>query len=192
MDYADHIARIHATLGIPADYASSRRLALVPEAVERVDVGGASDGRPRQLLADAAQAWRALRAAAAADGVVLELVSAFRSVDHQRGIVERKRARGLSWEEIFRFSAAPGYSEHHGGRAVDLNTPGCPPLEAAFAETTAFAWLRRHAPGLGWRLSFPEGNPHGIAFEPWHWLLVAGPPRASEAPGLRASPPGPR
>lgn len=192
MDYAEHIARIHAALGIPADYASSRRMALVPEAAERVDVEAAADGRPRQLTTDAAHAWRSLREAAAEDGVILELVSAFRSVDHQRGIVERKRARGLSWEEIFRFSAAPGYSEHHGGRAIDLNTPGCPPLEVAFAGTPAFAWLLRHAPTRGWRLSFPEGNPHGVAFEPWHWLFTGGPTGNPAATDLRESPSGPR
>ena len=66
-------------------------------------------------------------------------------------------------------SAAPGYSEHHSGRAVDLTTPGSPVLEEAFEESDAFAWLRRRAPEFGFRMSYPRDNPHRVAYEPWHW-----------------------
>ncbi|NND57300.1 MAG: D-alanyl-D-alanine carboxypeptidase family protein, partial [Xanthomonadales bacterium] len=33
----------------------------------------------------------------------------------------------------------------------------------------AFAWLTAHAKQFGFRMSFPRGNPHGVAYEPWHW-----------------------
>lgn len=171
MNYSEHVAGIHQALGIPADYATARRLSLIPEATHRVNVEMDSSGRPRSLAPRTAHAWGEMKAAAAQAGCVLELVSAYRSVDYQRGLVERKRARGLTWDEIFRVSAAPGYSEHHSGQAVDLNCPGCPPLEAAFADTREFAWLLAQAPNHGWRLSFPPDNPHGITFEPWHWFF---------------------
>ena len=169
-EYADQIAAIHRELQIPEDYSQGRSLPLQPEAIELVEVGLDLAGRPRQLVPAVAQAWFELKASAASAGLEIQLISAYRSVAYQRGIIERKRARGLSWDEIFSLSAAPGYSEHHTGRAVDIGTPGSPPLELAFAETSAFEWLQRHAPVRGWRLSFPTGNPYGIAYEPWHWF----------------------
>ena len=116
-----------------------------------------------------------MRTAAAHAGVELQVVSAFRSIEHQLGIVERKLARGQTIDEILRVSAAPGYSEHHSGRCVDLTTPGCARLEEIFEQTPAFGWLRRHAGEYGFELSYPRGNRHEIAHEPWHWCWHARP-----------------
>ena len=91
------------------------------------------------------------------------------SHDYQLGIFERKLARGLTVEEILKVNAAPGYSEHHGGRALDIGTPDEPPAEESFEKTAAFAWLQRNADGHGFVLSYPRDNPHGIVYEPWHW-----------------------
>ena len=66
-------------------------------------------------------------------------------------------------------SAAPGYSEHHTGRAIDITTPGTQPLEPAFETTPAFEWLTGSAHEFGFRMSYPRNNRHGIAYEPWHW-----------------------
>ena len=64
---------------------------------------------------------------------------------------------------------APGFSEHHGGCALDIGTPDEPPAEASFEATPAFAWLQANADGHGFAMSYPRGNPHGIVYEPWHW-----------------------
>jgi len=74
-------------------------------------------------------------------------------------------------DEILRVSAAPGYSEHHSGRALDLTTPGFAPVEEEFERSDAFAWLRRRAADFRFRLSYPRDNVHGIAYEPWHWCF---------------------
>ena len=113
--------------------------------------------------------WKKMQSTAAEDGVVLALVSAYRGVDYQRGIIERKLAAGTGIAAILEVNAAPGYSEHHTGRAVDITTPGEEPLEATFEATAAFRWLRERASGFGFLLSYPPGNPYGIAYEPWHW-----------------------
>lgn len=125
--------------------------------------------RPLWLRVDAARAWRHLRDAALRDGIVLEAISGYRSHDYQLGIFERKLARGQTIEEILAVNAAPGYSEHHGGLALDIGTPGQPPAEESFEHTAAFAWLQDGARGHGFRMSYPRGNPHGIDYEPWHW-----------------------
>jgi zinc D-Ala-D-Ala carboxypeptidase len=112
--------------------------------------------------------------AAKVDGIELLLVSAFRGVDYQRAIFDRKLSQGATLDEILHVNAAPGYSEHHTGRAVDIATRGCPPLTEAFETTEAFAWLREHADCFGFEMSYPRDNPFGIAYEPWHWAMKRG------------------
>jgi D-alanyl-D-alanine carboxypeptidase len=159
----------HAALGIPPDYAQRRVLPLQREARRLLPVGPDLYGREARLLAPAARAWQAMAPAAAAAGIELQLVSAYRSVAYQEGIVRRKLEQGQLLDDILRVSAAPGFSEHHSGRAVDLATPGYPVLEEAFEESAAFAWLSRHAARFGFSMSYPRDNPHGVAYEPWHW-----------------------
>jgi len=157
-------------LGIDADdYAHRTGLDLVAEPVALALAGFDRYRRPLWLQAGAARAWRRMRAAAAGDGVLLEAISGYRSHDYQLGIFTRKLARGQMVEEILTVNAAPGYSEHHGGCALDIGTPGEPPAETSFENTPAFAWLTRHAGDFGFAMSYPRDNPHGIVYEPWHW-----------------------
>ena len=124
------------------------------------------------MTPDCAARWGKLQTAARDDGVELIVVSAFRSVEHQRSIFERKLARGDSLEDILCVNAAPGYSEHHTGRALDLGTPGCQDLSERFEATGAFAWLRDNARRFGFELSYPRDNTYGLSYEPWHWAAV--------------------
>ncbi len=148
---------------------SRGRAPLFSEPTALVSIGPDRLGREAWLEPNTAQAWQSMQAAAAAAGVTLWIVSAFRSIARQEEIVAAKLRRGLSWEQILKFSAYPGFSEHHTGTAIDLATPDCPDLVEKFETTEAFRWLARHASGFGFALSYPRGNPHGIAYEPWHW-----------------------
>ncbi len=130
--------------------------------------------RPVWLALPAARAWLAMRGAARADGVLLDAISGYRSHAYQLGIFQRKLARGQETAEILKVNAAPGYSEHHGGHALDIGTPGQPPAEESFEHTPAFAWLLAHAGRFGFTMSYPRDNPHGIIHEPWHWRHRAG------------------
>ena len=170
---ASYVARVHAVwrrLGVPPDYCERRGLPLQAEAAVLVAARRLPNGREIQLAPRAAAAWTALHAAAEAQGGSLLLISGVRSVDRQTAIIEKRLADGSALEAILEVNAAPGCSEHHTGRAVDIGTPGCPPLTETFEETQAYAWLAREAPALGFHLSYPRGNPHGIVYEPWHWL----------------------
>lgn len=161
------------TLGLDAeDYARRTGLPLTAEPSWLADAGRDRYRRPLWLHPGAARAWAALRSHAAREDVMLEAISGYRSHDYQLGIFERKFARGLTLEQILAVNAAPGYSEHHSGRALDIGTPGEPPAEESFERTPAFAWLRAHAGEFGFRLSYPRDNPHGIVYEPWHWYWV--------------------
>jgi len=159
----------NAAIGLPDDYARSSGLPIHPEPRLLHAAGRDRWQRVLWLLAPTARAWQAMVAAARREAVALEALSGYRSHAHQRGIVERKLARGLPLAAVLRVNAAPGHSEHHSGRAIDIGTPGEPAAEESFAATPAFAWLQAHADDFGFRLSYPRGNPHGIAYEPWHW-----------------------
>jgi len=160
-------------LGVPRDYGRKRLMTAVREPRELAFIGIDVHDRPQWLATRAARAFARMHESAREDRVTLDIVSAFRSADYQLGILRAKRERGLSIAEILRVSAAPGYSEHHSGRAVDITTPGYAALEEEFENSPAFAWLRRHAARFGFALSYPRGNRHGIAYEPWHWCWHA-------------------
>jgi D-alanyl-D-alanine carboxypeptidase len=160
-------------LGVPRDHGARRKLARVREARRLTLIGRDTQNRPAWMASRAARAWARMRDAAARDGVMLQVVSAFRSVEYQLGIVRRKLDRGQRMDEILRVSAAPGYSEHHSGRALDLTTPGFAALEEEFENAPAFAWLSTNAHLYRFAMSYPRGNAHGIAYEPWHWCWRA-------------------
>ncbi|MEM9159855.1 MAG: M15 family metallopeptidase [Verrucomicrobiota bacterium] len=128
------------------------------------------DKRVFKLHPDALEAWKSMKRAARIEGVGLLLISAFRSIKRQEEIIARKRKGGLTEEEIYRYSAPPGHSEHHSGRALDLGTNGYPPLKEDFENSDAFQWLDSNAPKFGFTLSYPRNNQFGISYEPWHWL----------------------
>lgn len=154
---------------IPQDYGVARRLRRQREARQLVLVARSPAGRDIRLTPRAASAWQKMKDAAACDGIELIPLSGFRSVARQTEIIREKLAGGETVDEVLRFVAAPGYSEHHTGRAIDIGSPEDSDLDEGFARTPAFRWLKAHASHFGFTLSFPRGNPHGIGYEPWHW-----------------------
>jgi D-alanyl-D-alanine carboxypeptidase len=162
--------KLWARLGVPAVFARRAERRLQPEARSLVFIGRAQDdGRILKLTPAAARAWWTMQAAAARNDITLLPLSAFRSVARQTAIIRRKLAQGQMITAILRVSAVPGCSEHHTGLALDLGAPGHLKLEASFARTREFRWLKRHAETFGFHLSYPRGNRQGIAYEPWHW-----------------------
>jgi D-alanyl-D-alanine carboxypeptidase len=156
-------------LSIPPDYGTRRGLKLLIEATELVPIGENPDGQEVRLAPAAAATWAEMKEGAFEVGITLVPISGFRSIERQAEIIRTKLAAGQTIDDILLTVAAPGYSEHHTGRAIDIGAPGEPPLTEGFAETPAFSWLEGHAPDYGFTLSFPRDNPHGIAYEPWHW-----------------------
>jgi len=163
------IESILSELGIPSEVIAARELPECAEAsaLEVAEIG--DDGREHLLIPTAAAAWKSMKAAALLDGVELNVVSAFRSVDRQTEIVRRKLAAGVSVADVLCVNAPPGFSEHHTGRALDLTSPGSRVLDVEFDQTAAFAWLLARAGEFGFDLSYPRDNTRGFQYEPWHW-----------------------
>ena len=168
----EDVKQILAKLGVNDDYFLERGLVKFDNActsslvVVQVD----EDGREHELITGAGKAWQSMKDAASSDGIELEMVSAFRSVDRQAQIVRGKFQRGLSFDEIFAVSAAPGFSEHHTGRAVDITAPGYAVLEEEFEESEAFEWLQKNAGKFDFSMTYERGNAYGYLYEPWHWV----------------------
>lgn len=167
------LRELHDELGIPRDYGRGGWPREFHEATDLVEVGPNLVGRMQRLTPLAAERWRAMAAAAERDGVTLLIVSGFRSVDYQARLIRKKINAGQSIDEILAVNAAPGFSEHHTGQALDIATPGSRPLTEEFENSEAFRWLTRRAAEFGFSMSYPRDNPSGFIYEPWHWALSA-------------------
>ena len=168
-NYIERINLIHRELGIPENYEHEFGLMLQQEEIELVEIENDIYGRLQRLTPVAARAWQAMKSQAVNEGVILRVVSAFREIDKQREIIKNKIMSGQAISEILKVCAAPGYSEHHTGRALDLASTECKPLTEDFENTKAFSWLMENANFHSFRLSYPKGNKAGIFYEPWHW-----------------------
>lgn len=172
ISYKVKIRDFHRSLGIAENYADTCGMALQEECQQLVSAGPDVFGRDTELDREALAAWRSMQATAAEAGVILQLVSGFRSAEYQYGIFQRKLGRGQALDEILKVNAAPGFSEHHSGCAIDIGTPGVEHLSEEFENSKAFAWLGQHAGDFGFSLSFPRNNPYNILYEPWHWKYI--------------------
>jgi zinc D-Ala-D-Ala carboxypeptidase len=174
-DFVDGVvtlAETHAALGIPADYGQSLELPRYEEALHLVDVEPNIVGRMQQLAPETAAAWNTMKSAAAEDSIGLLIVSGYRSIDYQTELFRKKLAAGITIEQILAVNAAPGFSQHHTGRAIDIATPGARPLTDEFETTPAFEWLSTHGARFGFRLPYGRGNRYGFCYEPWHWSQI--------------------
>ena len=163
--------KLHKDLGIPPDYATNRSLPEFAETADLIEVGPNLVGRMQRLSPTAAAQWQQMVEAAANDGIRLLIVSGFRSFEYQATLIRNKLESGQDIDEILKTSAAPGYSQHHTGNAIDIATPGSRPLTEEFETSEAFAWLGENAKTYKFSMTYGRDNPYGMIYEPWHWSL---------------------
>jgi D-alanyl-D-alanine carboxypeptidase len=148
----------------------------------------------------AASAWQNLKEEALKDGIVLGLISGFRSVERQRTIFldqlarqsEKVIGRKYTAEEIAAGKAdaviqdilctysIPGYSKHHTGYTLDITDAGSGRDFTDFAETGGFRWISDNnylnARRFGFIPSYPEGvSNQGPIPEAWEYVWVGEP-----------------
>ena len=127
--------------------------------------------RPTRLHPAAIKAWISLKMAAHKEGIELKIISAFRSLDYQKDLINNKLAKGLAIKDILNVNTLPGYSEHHTGCAIDIGCEGDAVLEETFDQSEAFKWLMNNANKHNFFMTYPKGNTTGICYEPWHWCF---------------------
>ena len=143
---------------------------------------GSATAINKTLQTEAADAFLAMQAAAAKDGVTVWMQSGYRSVKYQTSLYERKTKYYLdkgydnatAKEKAAAVVNPPGYSEHNCGLAADLNSPEHTGLDEGFEKTAAFRWLCEHAGDYGFILRYPKDaeDKTEIIYEPWHWRYV--------------------
>lgn len=114
-------------------------------------------------------------AAAAAEGVRLELRSGFRSAAYQQQ-VHADWASRVGPQRVDEVSARPGHSEHQTGLAVDVGSgsrPECD-FQACFDATPEGAWVAARAAEFGFLVRYTAANQAvtGYAPEGWHLRYV--------------------
>ena len=156
-------------LGITDKMVEACKLPFQAEPEDLIDAGLDYYGRKQKLAVNAHEAWIKMRTAAKNDGLNIQIVSGFRSIEYQCGIISRKLSAGQRIQQILLVNAIPGFSEHHTGRAVDLHSGEGAPLDTAFESEPAFFWLIQNAEKFKFFLSYPKDNSEGIIYKPWHW-----------------------
>ncbi len=109
-----------------------------------------SIGNGFELRDDVALAFGSMRDAARWDSVTLVVNSAFRTFEQQAAL------RALYESGKGALAAKPGYSNHEGGTAADI--------ESDSGRNAAFQWLTANASAYGFKRT--------VASEPWHWEFV--------------------
>ena len=163
------INKIHQELSINSRIFDNEKYLFYLESKNLLEIN--SGGKNHFLDIRAAKSWKEMSVSATLDGILIYIISGFRSYEYQKQIFLRKLNSGQSIENILQVNAPPGYSEHHSGQAVDIGTDDCEPLVEEFEETKAFKWLQKNAYKYNFFLSYPRNNQKGVIYEPWHWCF---------------------
>ena len=124
-------------MGISDEYFN-RGIPMYSEANTLIKLNNDIDERSLYLTIAAANAWILMKAIAESENINLKAYSGFRNYEYQRRLIEKRIEKGEVLEEVLKHLAAPGFSEHHTGCAVDITTDGCRAGSEDFADTEAF------------------------------------------------------
>jgi D-alanyl-D-alanine carboxypeptidase len=162
MDYLILVDSIHR---LPSDFTP-----------KLVDIGTA------KLEETAAKHCGEMLLAAESEGIIIKILSAYRSPEYQRQLWNRSVAEyaadGLNIMEAeqltSRYLAKPYHSEHNTGLACDFCSPDWDDTQDDFYRTPQGKWLCKNAAEYGFILRYPRMKEHitGIAYEPWHYRYV--------------------
>lgn len=106
--------------------------------------------------------------AAKEDGIVLKVESGYRSTGYQKKIFTRMMSEGRVFNDIIRYVAPPGYSQHALGTAVDFS-----PSNWEFSKRPDYRWLRDNAAQFGFTETYSKHNTQQYPWEAWHWSYAS-------------------
>ncbi len=143
----------------------------VPASLQQPDV---TSNHMQTVRSELVQPLIDMFADAESAGYDLKLVSGYRSYTEQTSLWYTYEERhGRSYAQ--RIDDHPGASEHQLGLAVDLgNASGRCELNACFAYSDAYTWLKENSYRYGFIERYPDGAEQitGIMYSPWHYRYV--------------------
>ncbi len=104
------------------------------------------------------------------DGIDLKVESAYRSMHYQTRIFVRMLKQGRTFDDIVRYVAPPGYSQHMLGTAMDFY-----PSNWEFAESEQYRWLQENGSKFGFEETYSKNNRYHMPWEAWHWNYTGKP-----------------
>ena len=125
--------------------------------------------KPQLIISGVLPYLTAMLESAKRDGIILQVVSAFRSFYEQASV--KYGYKMLYGSGANQFSADQGYSEHQLGTACDFTTLAVGDAFSKFEGSAAYKWLGANAYKFGFVLSYPKNNSY-YQSEPWHWRFV--------------------
>ena len=176
MDNAEIVWRVNANLdkewytadipvsGYDDPYIIVNKFYKVPDEYKPPDLVEADGFLMREKTAEA---YLMMRQDAEKEGLRMRAVSAYRSVEYQRNLYDRYLSQD-SKENVDRYSARAGHSEHHTGMAIDLF--GSEEGLRNFINTPEYEWVCENCYKYGFiiRYSADIENITGYEDEPWH------------------------
>ena len=113
---------------------------------------------------EANEALLQMQQAAKKEGLVLNLLSSYRSYNHQNSLYNNYVSK-YGQLEADKISARAGHSEHQTGLSFDIGT-----LTSNFGSTKEGLWLKNNSYKYGFIIRYPKNKTHitGYSYEPWH------------------------
>lgn len=177
-DYLSEEEIVNNTESVGADYTSVTQNGYIIERIDGITyVDGIMIANKTYTLPEsydpgikkeAADALAEMQNAAAAEGLSLFVVSAYRSYYTQEAVYAGWVSRD-GREQADTYSSRAGHSDHQTGYTFDLNS-----LDQSFAYTREGIWLAEHCAEFGFIIRYPEGKEMytGYVYEPWHVRYV--------------------
>lgn len=133
------------------------------------------EGSELYILAEAFPSLLEMLEQARLDGIELKVESAYRSIHYQTRIFIRMLEQGRTFDDIVRYVAPPGYSQHMLGTAMDFY-----PSNWEFAETEQYRWLQENGAKFGFEETYSKNNRYRMPWEAWHWNYIGEPDNVDE------------
>lgn len=162
----DFLVLINKTIRLPASYTPSDLVSI--DDIVQTTKGG------MMLRAEAAESMREMNSSAKGDGVLIIILSAYRSYWSQQATFSSwVGSAGLAAAETF--SARPGHSQHQLGTTFDYTSESVNlGLSKDLTNTAEGKWMAANAHKYGFVISYPKGAEAitGYIYEPWHYRYI--------------------
>ncbi len=151
---------------VPLQWQKKRIHAPAPDQMlfSQIPAEHCHDGSSVYITEEANYALKKMLQAAKDDSIMLMVESGYRSYGYQKKIFKKLIEKGRTYDDIIRYVAPPGYSQHSLGTAVDFY-----PSDWQFASLPAYTWLKENGGKFGFYETYSENNSEGYPWEAWHW-----------------------